>query len=277
MSAVSQHLTVCVIVKNDETRISRAITSVALLGARVLVIDAFSEDTTFALAQAAWTEADRELADFEFLTKEYHDPVRSREESLALVKTRWVMWLDSDEWIEQDLHRWMLEHLEYLNFDNVYAFHRQSYFMNRALRHGGWYPDNCARLCRVGHAEWSAGSREMPVSEKLEPTSAAGQVVVIDAHLGHVPYQDLAEIHSVHQELEMELGAELAQHWHSVSQKPYKKWKQHLIVFRKFLEKFVLQKGFLDGSAGWVLAKSAALSLKWRIEKARDVYWIHVQ
>lgn len=274
MSVVAQHLTVCVLVKNDETRISQAIRSAATLGARVLIIDGFSEDNTFQNAQLAWTESKRDLADFEFVSREFVDPVRVRQDSFGLVKTRWVLWLDSDEWIDEDLHLWMKDHLEYLDFDNVYAFHRRSYFLNRPLHHGEWYPDNCARLCRVGHAQWKLGRREMPISETLIPTSATGKTVVVDAHIGHLPFENIEELNAIHDSLETQLGKELAEHWHSVSQKPYGKFMQHRKVLAKFLEKYFLQKGFLDGSPGWILAKSAATGMKSRIAKARDLYWV---
>lgn len=274
MSSMAQQLTVCILTKNEEERIPRAVISVAALGARVLIVDSFSEDETFQAAQESWQEAARSLDDFEFVTQKWQGFVKTRQASLKLIKTRWVMWLDSDEWIEEDLRKWLQAHLEYLDPDNVYCFRRQSFFMGRALKHGGWYPDFKARLCRLGHADWVPGPRGAEIHEKLSPTSTSGKLTRIDAHIGHLPFRSVEEQLETNEAYSSLLAGGMAEEWVSARRRPYSKFRQYLKVGVKFLENYFWKLGFLDGAEGYGIAKGSAHSMKRCIEKARDLYWI---
>lgn len=273
MPAISEQLTICILCKNNEDRIARAVLSVADLGAKILIIDSFSEDATFSVAQEAWLEAERSLADFEFVTKEWLGYVRTREESFKLVKTKWVMWLDSDEWIEEDLRKWMLAHLEYLNPDNIYCFRRQSHFLGHPIRHGGWYPDYKSRLCRVGHAIWMSGPQGAQVHESLQPTAAQGHKVYIDAHIGHLPFRDVSEQRETNETYSGLLAVGLCDDWIAKQEKPFSRAKQYVKVAIKFLENYFWKLGIADGSVGFKVAVGSAWRLKRCIEKARDLYW----
>lgn len=273
MSSVSANLTVCILAKNEESRIGVAVKSVAEVGAKILIIDSFSTDKTFEVAEDAWIKAGRSLEDFIYLAKEWMGFVRSREDSTKHVTTRWVMWLDADEWIECDLAKWLKEHVEYLNLDNVYAFRRRSIFLGRVLKHGGWYPDYKTRLCRVGHAIWKNGPRGAHVHEDLVPVHPDGKRVFVDVHIGHLPFQDEQEQRETNENYSTLLAEGLAQEWLNLGRKPYGVLYEYLKVFIKFVENYVWKRGFLDGPQGRKIAVGSAWSLKRRIEKARDLYW----
>ncbi len=273
MSPLSQNLTVCILAKNEESRIVRALSSVARLGAKALVVDSFSTDETFSVARTTWAEEAKDILDFEFISQEWLGFVRTRESSMKLIKTRWVLWLDSDEWIEDDMHHWLLAHLEYLNPDNVYSFRRQSFFMDKKIRYGGWYPDYKARLCRVAHATWVSGPRGAQVHEDLMPISAQGKSVKIDAHIGHLPFRSLNEQRETNEAYSELLAIGLCESWEAKSCEPFLKNHQQLKVAIKFVENYFWKLGFLDGKAGFRIAVGSAWSLKRRIEKARDLYW----
>ncbi|HVJ66249.1 MAG TPA: glycosyltransferase [Bdellovibrionota bacterium] len=274
MSTIAETLTVCIQNHNDEARVTRALISVAELGARVLIVDSFSEDQSFEALRQAWEEAGRRSEDFEFVTRKWPSGARMREKTAALVKTRWLMWLHSDEWIEGDTQQWIQAHLEYLNPDHVYAFRRETLFLGRRVRHGGWYPDFQRRLYRLEHATWEeiAGPSGQ-LSIELVPNAQHGKTVSIDTHLGYLPFRDLAELGTRADRDAEERGPRLAEYWHGRKAKPSGKTRQMLQVAASFLDHYVLRAGFLDRKAGYHMAKGAAFCTKRRIEKARDSYW----
>lgn len=273
MSAVVEHLTVCILTKNEEQRIGRAVTSVANLGAKVLIVDSFSNDGTFAQVQLAWEAADRLPADLAFVARRWEGFVRMREWSLSQVSTRWVLWLDADEWIELDLAQWLHAHLEYLGADDVYAFRRQSIFLGRRLRYGGWYPDYKTRLCRVGHAEWRSGPRGAQVHEDMVPTLPGGRRRTIEAHLGHLPFRDESEQRATNESYSSLLAEGVVAQWLSANRRPYGRVMIFAKVLVKFIENYFWKLGFLDGKAGRIIALGSAWSLRRRLEKARELYW----
>ncbi|HVK80585.1 MAG TPA: glycosyltransferase [Verrucomicrobiae bacterium] len=274
MSTIAETLTVCIQNQSDEARVTQALLSVAELGARVLIVDLFSEDQSFEALRQTWEEAGRRPEDFEFVTRKWPSGARMREKAAALVKTRWLLWLHSDEWIETDTQQWIQAHLEYLNPDHVYAFRRETLFLGRRVRRGGWYPDFQRRLYRLEHATWEEVT--LPgghATIDLVPNAQHGKTVAIDTHLGYLPYRDLAELDVRAERDAEEWGKRLAEFWHGRKSKPSGKASQFLQAASSFLDHYLLRAGFLDRKAGYHLAKGAAFRTKRRIEKARDSYW----
>jgi glycosyltransferase involved in cell wall biosynthesis len=277
MSSLSDKLTVCVLTNNDSGRIEKAVDSIATLGSKILIVDAFSDDETFSKARSAWNEAGREFHDFEFIAHRELSLVNVRNLSLKYIKTRWIFWLDSDEWLDSDLVLWLKEHLEYLNPDYVYAFRRQTFFLGKAVRHGGWYPDYNARLCRVGHAEWRSGSGNIEALEFLESIASQSNIVRVDAHLGHLPFRSDQEQREIFERCSTAMATELCELWISKKVEPPGRLRQAFLVLSFFLNRYIIQLGFLDLKAGFLLSRGFAWAHRKRIEKARDLYWIKMQ
>lgn len=142
-------VTVVILTLNEELHLARALASVSW-AARVIVVDSGSKDTTIAIARSYGAD---------LFVREF----RSHADQLAWaldhtkIRTEWVMRLDADEIIGDDLTinakraiRTLPAKITCLNFA------RKHIFMGRWIKHGGRYPIIMLRLWRHGCAKVEA-------------------------------------------------------------------------------------------------------------------------
>ncbi|MBM4329122.1 MAG: glycosyltransferase family 2 protein [Deltaproteobacteria bacterium] len=230
-------LSVTVIAKNEADRISRLIRSVAFAD-EVVVIDSGSADDTVKICEQAGAIV------------RYHEWMGyARQKQLALETARgsWVLCLDADELVSPEAQQEILsaisnapEHVA------AYSLPRLSRYLNRWIKHGGWYPDRKVRLVRRGHGKWIGDG----IHEKLE---VSGAVEELKAPLLHYVYRDIADQIATINRFSS-VAAEAAGRPAS---------GRHVIagVFHaigKFLECAVWKMGVLDGIPGLIIAMNSA-------------------
>ena len=139
-------LTVIVLTYNEALHLERAIASVSGLGAKVLVVDSNSTDATVKIAEACGASV---------LQHPWENYARQFQWALdnAPIQTEWVMRLDADEIIEPALAAEIAARLKSLP-DDVTGVNlkRKHIFMDRWVRFGGRYPLVLLRIWRRGQA-----------------------------------------------------------------------------------------------------------------------------
>ena len=138
-------LTVIILTKNEEVNIEKCIRSLRGIARRIAVIDSGSTDRTAEIAKECGAEV-------------FSHPFRSHAEQFNWAAeairpdTEWIMKLDADEELTEELAREMEERLDSLpGTVNGVILRRRVYFMGRWLRHGGKYPELLLRIFRTGH------------------------------------------------------------------------------------------------------------------------------
>ncbi len=264
-------LTIVILTSNEEKRISRCLKSLSDRKIKVVIIDSFSKDQTRLKAFKTWEDSGQSLENLAFIEREWKGFTEARNFSLSWVNTPWVLWLDADEWIEVDLKE-SLDKLNALdsNFD-VFKISRQSYFLGKAIRFGGWYPDRKARLGRVGHCEWRRGPRGADVHEDLYSLKDTERLS-LRGHIGHEPFLDLQEQYDTNWRYSTLLAEALAVDYRVGKKRPKTKIEMWIKVLIKFFENYILKMGILDGKPGYIIARWSALSLWWRFNKAKQLY-----
>ncbi|MFZ9594820.1 MAG: glycosyltransferase family 2 protein [Bdellovibrionia bacterium] len=236
-------LSVTIITLNEEKNILRAIQSVSW-AQEVLVVDSGSTDQTVALAQAAGARV---------VTHAWQGYGQQKNYAQSLTQHDWVLNLDADECVSPELKQEIQAELSRLDPKNpqVVGFFipRRTYYLGQWIRYGGWYPNYLVRLAHKGYAQWS----EPQVHEAWQ---VQGPTLRLKHPLDHYAFnsirdQILTNLTFSH------LGSQELQR----RGKPASLLRLIFKPLGKFLETYVLKKGFFDGKAGLIISVNAAYSM----------------
>ncbi|HIJ91454.1 MAG: glycosyltransferase family 2 protein [Desulfobulbaceae bacterium] len=241
-------LSVAIITKNEEDRLSECLDGVSF-AAEVVVVDSGSTDKTVEIARA-------------FGAVVYEEPWQGfgRQKQLAIDRCShdWVLVLDADERIEAEARQEIGEALA-TGSSVAYSFPRKNYFCGCWLKHAGWWPDRVVRLFRKDSARMS----ERAVHESLE---VHGPVGALRHPLIHYANKSLEQTLSK-VNLYSSAGAE-----ELFSQgKTASAAKAFLRAGWSFFYNYILRGGFLDKGDGFIMAVSDFMNVFFKYAKLREL------
>ena len=132
-------LSVIILTRNEEDRIGRAIMSVKVLADEVIVLDSGSEDKTVDIAKGLGATV---------YFREFDNFSNQRNFSVKLAKSDWILVLDADEELSEELKISIKRELINPKYD-CYFINRKTYFLGKFLNHT-LYPEWKLRLFRKG-------------------------------------------------------------------------------------------------------------------------------
>ena len=137
-------LTVIILTYNSEASLEKVILSCHEIASRILVVDSYSDDSTPKIAQSHGCE---------FVQHPFENYARQRnwaQTYAALDKGEWVLHLDSDEVLSEELRESMKAALEKDTPETEgFLVRRLSYFLGRPIRYGHINPSWHLRLFRA--------------------------------------------------------------------------------------------------------------------------------
>ncbi|MFT7464433.1 MAG: glycosyltransferase involved in cell wall biosynthesis, partial [Pseudohongiellaceae bacterium] len=232
-------LSVAITTLNEEHNLPRCLASLAGLADQVIVLDSLSTDSTQKIAEEAGAE---------FHSQEFLGHVRQKQMALELAKGRWVLNIDADEWLDDDLKQALARVLADTSDEGPagYRLNRRNEYLGSWIDHCGWSPQWRLRLVRRGQARWAG---ENP-HDRLELEGPSGD---LPGRLNHQPYRDLADHF-----------ARIGRYTDTMARDRHARGEQgslSKLVLRppgRFLRMYLLQRGFLDGWRGFVLCSFGA-------------------
>lgn len=235
-------ISVVLIALNEQDNIARAIRSVSWAD-EVLVFDSGSTDKTMDIAKNMGAKV---------LEGGWQGFGKTKQAATELARHDWIFSLDCDEEVTGALAAEIHKKFTELDPTAVYKIPRSSYFLGAWIRHGGWYPDYQGRLFNRKNAGWN----QAEVHEKVEAKAEAFMV----SGLNHYVFKNLEHQVNTNNRYSTLLAIQMGKNGKSFSM-------FHFLTKPavKFIENYFLKLGFLDGWAGYVIAKNAAYSvfLKW--------------
>ncbi len=232
-------LTGVVITRNEADRIERCVRSLAAVCGEVIVVDSGSTDRTCELARNSGARV---------IERGWPGFAAQKNFAIAAAATPWVLLLDADEWLTEELQTEIAEVFASSRVEScdAWSIHRQNHFMGKAIRHGGWGRERVVRLMRN-----DVRYRDMRVHEELELDGR--KVGRLRSSMGHETYRDLDDYRN-----KLQRYAELfAEDRHARG----KRARLHDLAFRPafyFVKNYLLRGGFLDGKPGYVLDREYA-------------------
>ncbi len=261
-------VSIVILTFNEASRIQRCLESVSEFK-QIIIVDSLSTDGTLEKARKFWIDKGFDSGRLHLYSRKWPGFTKARNESVEWAQEDWIFWVDADEWLSPEL----IEELKLMTWPSarVLKIQRQSFFLNRAIRHGGWFPDHKRRLAPRLLAEWRPGPRSADVHEDLFLKSDTNheEAQLCDGFLFHEPFRDYEEQESTNQYYSSLLAKGLAQKWKLKGDVPPSDLYIAVKFGIKFIENYIFKLGFLDGYAGWKIATGSAMSMRWRLQKAR--------
>jgi glycosyltransferase involved in cell wall biosynthesis len=223
---------------NEERNIGACLDSLRWCD-EIVVVDSFSTDRTLEICRQ-YTErvVQRKWAGYRDQKAFAH----------SLATKDWVLLVDSDERVSPELRDEIKESLA--SYDSAYAgfsVPRLLFYLGRWWWRGGWYPDADVRLFRRERATWGG-------TDPHEKILVDGKVRRLRNPLYHFSYRDIEDhiqrINRFTSILSQELSNEK------------KRWRLSDALLRpgfRFFRSYVLQRGFLEGFAGFYVAVTSAV------------------
>jgi glycosyltransferase involved in cell wall biosynthesis len=248
-------LSAVIITYNEAHNIARCLTALQGVVEEIVILDSFSTDDTEAICRSFKVRFEQHT--FDGFGAQKHRAV-------LLARFDHVLCLDADEVLSEALRNDILATKQSWTHAG-YQMNRLSNYCGYWVHHSGWYPDRKLRLFDRRQAQWNTNM--VHESVQLQPQATTG---LLRGDLLHYTYSTVAE----HRARATRYAQLAARSMREKGQRP--NWfKRHLSPPFRFFRHYVLQLGFLDGWAGWHIARMAMLENKlkyngeWRMENGK--------
>lgn len=232
---------------NEEANVARCLSNLHGFG-EIIIVDSFSSDRTVEIARSFPAI---------IYTRPYLSAAHQKNWALDQVRSDWVFILDADEAATDEL----IDEIAGLAADGAdgYWIRRESEYLGAPIRHCGWQRDKVLRLFRRSAGRYE----ERAVHEEV---GLSGRIPILVNRLKHYPYR------------------RVDQHFEKIEQYSTRGARDYIdgggsmaLVnmllhppFR-FLRMYILQRGVLDGSRGFILCLLSAYGVFLKYAKAWEM------
>lgn len=253
------NVTVVILTLNEEVNITQSVSNVVGWANDVLVLDSGSTDRTVEIAE--------ELGAKTFYRK-FDTYAKQRNYAIQElpIETEWMLFLDADEYLTDELKEEISLTLKETNKDGFYL-KRRFYFMGKWIKHGGYYPTKLLRLFKK-----DKGRVERDINEQFIVDGEVGELQHDFIDENRKGIYDWIEKHNRYSSFEAKellnyekrvQNNETDEYANLFGASPQRRrWIREYIwnpllpplsrPFIYFFYRYFLRLGFLDGKAGFI-------------------------
>ncbi|MFM8243915.1 MAG: glycosyltransferase family 2 protein, partial [Crocinitomicaceae bacterium] len=231
-------LSAVIITFNEERNIGRCIESLQEIADEIVVVDSFSTDKTIELCESRGVKV---------IQNKFEGHIQQKNFALQQAKNDWVISLDADEAVTEELKESILEVLKNPT-EKGYKFNRLTNYCGKWVRFCGWYPDTKLRLVNRNFAIWQGVNPH----DKLELRNGLREGF-LKGDLLHYSYYTKEDHYK-----QIEYFGKIA------AKEAFKNGKQinpFLLVVKvsaQFVKSYILKLGILDGITGLKISYRSA-------------------
>jgi glycosyltransferase involved in cell wall biosynthesis len=241
-------ISAAVICFNEEQHIGRCLDSLSWCD-QVVVVDSGSTDRTPRIVNR--------FPNTEFYRRPLDNFINQKNHALSLCRNEWTVSLDADEMLTSE----NVAEIQSLAFDKAgYCIGRRSFIGDREIRFGTWSPDYQLRIFRKSRSRWGG-------TNPHESIQIEGNVGYLKSRMLHFSYETFEEFVARNTKYARMMVDYLDRQGRTTyTAEPY------LHCVGNFIKAYLLRGGFLDGSAGFFLARHIAGGsfLKYRLLAERQ-------
>ncbi|MCP4147284.1 MAG: glycosyltransferase family 2 protein [bacterium] len=243
-------LSVVIITLNEEDRLEAALESCRDIADEIVVVDSFSTDKTCEIAARF---------NAKIFKKTFVDYGSQKNFALNKAQNEWILNLDADERVSDLLKESILDFKKKkkINTDG-YRINRKTFYLNRWIKHSGWYPDRKLRLFKKNKSQWKGR-----IHEGLH---LDGDTLHMPGDILHYTYRDVTDhINRLNKYSKMQAQDIVSK-------------KKNLLYLRllllppiTFIRFYFWKMGVLDGLPGFIIALVSSWSTAMKYMKAIEL------
>jgi glycosyltransferase involved in cell wall biosynthesis len=231
---------VAVITYNEEANIKECIESFNDIADEIIILDSFSKDGTRKIAE--------NFPKVKFFEKPFNGHIEQKNYAITLCSGKWILSLDADERVSQELKEEILLILRSDTSADGYKIPRLTFHIGKFIRHSGWYPLKRYRLFKKGHGLWAGENPHDFIELTGKGKDLKGDII-------HYSFKDLT--HQVDTINKFSSIVAFTRYKKGINFPILKSIYKPLF---KFFEIYIFKLGFLDGYAGFIIAISSSYS-----------------
>jgi glycosyltransferase involved in cell wall biosynthesis len=243
-----------IIVHNEEDNIAAVCETVSFAD-EIVIVDSDSTDRTVEIA--------RRYTD-KIFNREFRGYRDKHQFADAQTGGDWILWIDADERVTPELRASItaLRERDPATLPDGYRIARRTFYLNRWIRHAGWYPDYQMRLYRKAASYWDGVAPH-------ETARARGRVEILPGEFLHYTKRDLSDYLAV-----MDRYTTLAAEYLHKQGRRVRGIELPIVTLASFISTYLFKQGFRDGVPGLILSMSTAYSVflkyakVWELEHA---------
>ena len=226
-----------IIAFNEDEKIARAIESVNWAD-EILIVDSESTDRTREISESLGAKV---------LRQDWLGFSKQKQFAVDAAAHDWIFSLDADEQVSEDLAAEIESLKSSEHLADGYRVPRLSYYLNRPIRHSGWYPDWQLRFFDRRKGRW----KDVLIHESVE---IDGSIAKLRGDILHFSVENAAHHHRMIGERYAPLAAE----------QMFRQGRRTSVLkimtagLTTFLQTYFLKLGILDGLPGFCIARFAA-------------------
>jgi len=248
-------LSVIMVVRNEERQIRQCLESIRWAG-EIVIVDQSSEDNTAAIC--------REFTDKVYVVsnKGFCEP--DRPFALSKTSNEWILYLDADERVSPRLKEEIFLTMERAPDEGSFYIPRKNIFLGKWIKGSGWYPGYVLRLFRRASVRFSSA-----IHTDVFPSGPSGYLREPVVHYTCVDLEEYIRKMNRYTGIlagqAYDRGARLTPFSFAI--------RLFCVPTVQACRKLILQKGFIDGKYGFLIAGLTWLTIffmnvkVWEIQK----------
>ncbi len=229
-------ISAAIITFNEEAKIADCLKSLYWVD-EIVVVDSHSADRTREIAAS--------FPKTRVIERDWPGHVKQKNIALDETSNEWALSLDADERVSEKLREEILAVMQNPKADG-YAMPRRVYYINRWIKHCGWYPARKVRLVKKSLARWGG-------TDPHDTLRVTGKVENLNGDLYHLSFDSIYS------------------HFRTIdnftrvaAQEAFKEGKKSTVIdvtlrpLFTFVKMYFLKLGFLDGIPGLILCVLSA-------------------
>lgn len=141
-----EQISATIITRNEERNIERCLNALQGVADEIVVVDSYSNDRTLEICHRYGCK---------ITSREFQGFGSQRQYAAGLTSHKYVLSVDADEVLDEDLRRCLMQMKTEGFKHRVYAMQVHNYFCGRPVRHSGLEPTRHVRLFNKRYANWN--------------------------------------------------------------------------------------------------------------------------